>query len=52
MGLTVCHPLPREVYQLMDLYPQPAQRRPSIQYVPVPYEKPDAPGGSGPRRRR
>jgi len=52
MGLTVCHPLPREIYQLMDLYPQPAQRRPSIQYVPVPYEKPDPPGGNGPRRRR
>ncbi len=45
MGLTVCHPMPREVYQLMDLYPQPAQRRPSIQYVPVPYDKRDAAGG-------
>jgi len=45
MGLPVCHPLPREIYRLMDLYPQPAQRRPSIQYVPVPYDKRDAAGG-------
>jgi len=52
MGLAVCHPLPSEVYQLMELYPQPAQRRPSIQYVPVPYEKPEAPGGDPARRRR
>lgn len=46
MGLVVCHPLPTEIYQLMDLYPQPAQRRPSIQYIPVPYDKRDADGGS------
>ena len=36
MGLAVCHEMPEEVYQLMELYPQPAQRRPSVQYVPVP----------------
>jgi ClpP class serine protease len=47
MGLPVCHPMPVEIYQLMDLYPQPAQRRPSIQYVPVPYHKPDAVGEKG-----
>lgn len=46
MGLVVCHPLPTEIYQLMDLYPQPAQRRPSIQYIPVPYDKRDVDGGS------
>lgn len=45
MGLAVCHEMPEEVYQLMELYPQPAQRRPSVQYVPVPFERrsPDAP---------
>ncbi len=37
MGLPVVPDLPGEVYDLMDLYPQPAQRRPSVQYIPVPY---------------
>lgn len=37
MGLPVACGLPREVYTLMDLYPQPAQRRPSVQYIPIPY---------------
>ncbi|MEW6724531.1 MAG: hypothetical protein AB1331_06385 [Bacillota bacterium] len=36
-GLPISTQMPREVYRLMDLYPQPAQRRPSVQYVPVPY---------------
>lgn len=36
-GLTVCEGLPEEIYTLMDLYPQPAQRRPSVQYIPLPY---------------
>ncbi len=33
----VCNELPKEVYTLMDLYPQPAQRRPSVQFIPIPY---------------
>jgi len=37
MGLPVVPDLPPEVYDLMELYPQPAQRRPSVQYIPVPY---------------
>jgi ClpP class serine protease len=37
IGLPVKVAPPREVYALMDLYPQPAQRRPSVQYVPIPY---------------
>ncbi len=37
MGIPVQTGLPREIYSLMDLYPQPAQRRPSVQYIPVPY---------------
>ena len=39
MGLAVCNEMPDEVYRLMELYPQPAQRRPSVQYVPVPFER-------------
>lgn len=38
MGLNVNHNLPLEVYQLMEFYPQPAQRRPSVEYVPLPYD--------------
>ncbi|HHW10743.1 MAG TPA: hypothetical protein GXX29_12295 [Firmicutes bacterium] len=36
MGLPVHCGLPRRVYELMELYPQPAQRRPSVQYVTLP----------------
>ena len=32
--------LPNEVYQLMELYPQASGRRPSVQYIPMPYEMP------------
>lgn len=41
LGLQVKVGLPREVYELMELYPQPGQRRPSVQYIPVPYERRD-----------
>lgn len=43
MGLTVCDNMPREIYSLMEFYPQPAQRRPSVQYIPLPYQKPGNP---------
>lgn len=36
-GLPVRCGLPPVVYELMELYPQPPQRRPSVQYIPVPY---------------
>lgn len=39
LGLPVSDAIPREVYELMALYPQPTQRRPSVEYVPVPYER-------------
>jgi ClpP class serine protease len=35
MGLNVTCPLPVELHQLMALYPQAANRRPSVQYVPM-----------------
>ncbi len=39
MGLpSVCNEMPLEVYELMELYPQPAQQRPSVQYIPLPYD--------------
>lgn len=38
MGLPVSDKMPREIYMLMELYPQPSARRPSVEYVPIPYE--------------
>jgi len=39
LGLSVSTEMPQEVYDLMQLYPQTAQRRPSVQYVPIPYRR-------------
>lgn len=50
LGLPVTTGIPEEVYQLMDLYPQTTQRRPSVQYIPLPYEPPQRDRG-GQRRR-
>jgi ClpP class serine protease len=40
MGLPVADAMPVEIYALMDLYPQAAQRRPSVEFVPAPYRAP------------
>ncbi|WP_448536499.1 SDH family Clp fold serine proteinase [Pseudothermotoga sp.] len=37
MGINVSENMPQEVYELMNLYRQTEQRRPSVQYIPVPY---------------
>ena len=38
LGLNISTDVPEEVYQLMDLYPQPMGTQvPSVQYIPVPY---------------
>jgi ClpP class serine protease len=37
LGLPIREELPTEVYDLMALYREPNQRRPSVEYVPVPY---------------
>jgi ClpP class serine protease len=44
LGFSVSTEMPQEVYDLMQLYPQAAQRRPSVQYVPIPYRR------EGPKR--
>lgn len=36
MGLPIRTDMPAIVYQLMGLYPQTAQRRPSVEYIPEP----------------
>jgi len=37
MNLKVRTDVPTEIYQLMNLYPQATARRPSVEYIPVPY---------------
>jgi ClpP class serine protease len=49
LKLHVTTDMPNEVYTLMRLYPQPPSRRPSVEYIPIPYERPQAPP---PRRAR
>jgi ClpP class serine protease len=44
MGLPVSTEMPAEVYEFMELFPQPKQKMPSVQYIPVPVRQ-------GPERR-
>jgi ClpP class serine protease len=37
LGLPVTVGLPPTIYNLMELYPQPQGGRPSVQYIPMPY---------------
>ena len=37
LGMPVTTDMPKEVYDLMNLYPQTVQRRPSVEYIPIPY---------------
>lgn len=46
LGLPVKNGLPKEIYQLMGLYPQAGQRRPSVEYIPTPYH-PSPPSKKG-----
>ena len=39
LGIPVKEGLSGEVYELMDLYPQSPGRRPSVEYIPVPYRE-------------
>lgn len=43
-GLPVATGLPPEIYELMDLFPQAGSRRPSVQYIPMPYRPAEGPG--------
>ncbi|MGQ9779857.1 MAG: SDH family Clp fold serine proteinase [Bacillota bacterium] len=43
LGLPVSCGLPKEIYRMMNLYPQPVRRTPSVEYLPWPH-------GEGPRR--
>jgi len=44
LGLPVNDNLPKDFHQLMQLYPQTQQRRPSVEYIPTPYRnRPNSP---------
>ena len=43
LGFTVSTEMPRVIYDLMQLYPQSGRRRPSVEYVPLPYRAPATP---------
>ena len=44
LGIKVSNKMPEDVYKLMNLYPQARARRPSVEYIPLPYERrPKAP---------
>ncbi len=40
LGFPVNSGLPQEIYELMELYPQSGQRRPSVEFIPTPYSPP------------
>ncbi|HEU4741936.1 MAG TPA: ATP-dependent Clp protease proteolytic subunit [Meiothermus sp.] len=48
LGLKVSTEMPLEVYELMEMYPQPRGGKPSVQYVPLPYERERGPAKSRP----
>jgi ClpP class serine protease len=48
LGLPITVGLPKEIYNLMELYPQPMTGRPSVQYIPLPYQtRPTLPETTG-----
>jgi ClpP class serine protease len=52
LDLPVSTDLPDEVRELMQLYPQPKGRRPSVEYIPAPYGSQDRSGGNQRERGR
>ena len=47
LGLKVSADLPDQVPELMGLYPQPRGRRPGVEYIPAPYNRPDGRSAGG-----
>jgi ClpP class serine protease len=48
LGMPVSTEMPGLVYDLMGLYPQTGQRRPSVEYIPQPYGPPERRSGGQP----
>ncbi|MBP8933154.1 MAG: ATP-dependent Clp protease proteolytic subunit [Candidatus Atribacteria bacterium] len=44
LGLPVRIGIPQEIYNLMELYPQTQQHRPTVEFIPGPYRKPEKKG--------
>lgn len=44
MELPVRVGIPQEIYDLMELYPQTQQNRPTVEFIPGPYRKPEKKG--------
>lgn len=40
LGLNISTTVPVEIYQVMNLYPQPRGLRPSVEFIPLPYLSP------------
>jgi ClpP class serine protease len=40
LGLPVSTDMPQDIYTFMELFPQPKQKVPSVQYIPVPARQP------------
>ena len=38
-GLNVSTEMPKEIYDLMELHPQPTRQMPTVEYVPIPYPR-------------
>lgn len=43
LGFAISTEMPRVIYDLMQLFPQSGRRRPSVEYVPLPYRGPATP---------
>ncbi len=39
MGFPVCGEMPPEIYELMDHFDQPVRRQPTVNYIPLPYQR-------------
>ena len=39
LGLPISREMPEEVFEMMELYPQPVRSRPSVEYLPTPHDK-------------
>jgi ClpP class serine protease len=47
LGLPAHGDMPKEFYELLNLFPQPVQRQPTVQYIPEPYGRRASPAASG-----
>jgi len=52
LGLPVSSDMPPEIFELMDLYPQPGGSSSSVQFIPIPYklERSSKPDATNPKR--